>query len=285
MELSVIIPCLNAGKTLGAQLEALARQKLDTPWELIIADNGSTDDTLQVARTYTNRFANFRIVDASDKPGQPHAMNVGVLQARAEYLAFCDADDEIGDGWLVAMVSALRQDPFVAGALEYKKLNPAWLNASHPQEHGLNRFRYPPFLAHGGSGNMGVRKSVFLSAGGFDEEMPYLFDTDFCFKVQLAGVALRFVPEAIMHIRTSIAPKVIFRKAIGNGEYQVMLYKRYRSRGMPRLSWKAGIRGWWELALKLTQLRKKSDVAAWLWASGWRVGRVKGCIRHRVFAL
>ncbi|MBF2059991.1 glycosyltransferase family 2 protein, partial [Fischerella thermalis] len=43
MKVSVIIPCLNAAETIGVQLEALANQQWSQPWEVIIADNGSTD--------------------------------------------------------------------------------------------------------------------------------------------------------------------------------------------------------------------------------------------------
>lgn len=49
--LSVIIPCLNAADTIGKQLEALARQEWSEPWEVVILDNGSTDETLAVAET------------------------------------------------------------------------------------------------------------------------------------------------------------------------------------------------------------------------------------------
>ena len=57
IQLSVIIPCLNEEAVIAIQLEALLRQSCGEPWELIIADNGSTDQTLAVVDQYNCRFA------------------------------------------------------------------------------------------------------------------------------------------------------------------------------------------------------------------------------------
>ncbi len=285
MKLSVIIPCLNGAETIEAQLEALASQHWSEPWEVIISDNGSTDGTLEIVAQYKERIPNLRVADASDKRGQPHALNVGAKAAHSEAMAFCDADDEVAPGWVAAMGEALRKYDFVAGPWDLEKLNPAWLQARHPQQTGLNQYRYPRYLPHAGSGNMGVKRTLHESVGGFDESMPYLFDTDYCFKMQLAGTELHFVPEAVMHIRTVHRLGDIYRKAISNGEYNVVLYKRYRPLGMPKLSLKAGLRGWLRLLQHLPSIRDQANFATWMWDFGWRLGRVKGCIRHRVLAL
>jgi hypothetical protein len=60
---------------------------------------------------------------------------------------------------------ALSQQDFVAGRFDFKKLKPPWLKAGHPQKKGLNIYRYPPYLPHAGSGNMGVKKCALCSAG------------------------------------------------------------------------------------------------------------------------
>ena len=86
--LSAIIPCLNAADTIGVQLDALSKQKWDKPWEVIVADNGSSDDTVKIVEYYQDRFQRLRIVDASDKKGPSHARNVGADASNAELLAF-----------------------------------------------------------------------------------------------------------------------------------------------------------------------------------------------------
>ena len=65
MELSVIIPCLNAEATIATQLEALANQHWSKPWEVVVSDNGSTDNSLEIVKSYKDRLPNLRIVDAS----------------------------------------------------------------------------------------------------------------------------------------------------------------------------------------------------------------------------
>ncbi len=285
MRLSVIIPCLNGAKVIGGQLEVLANQRWSKPWELIISDNGSTDGTAAVVESYRERIPNLRLVDASDQRGQPHALNVGVRAAHSEAVAFCDADDEVGFGWVAAMGEALRRYDFVAGRFELTKLNPSWLQAGHVQERGLNQYRYPPFLPHAGSGNMGVKRAIHEAVGGFDESMPYLFDTDYCFKVQLAGTPLHFVPEAVLHTRVPCKINDIYRKALSNGEYNVVLYQRYRPLGMPKLSPKTGLRAWIGLLSWLPQIRNKKARADWVWGFGWRVGRLRGSIKYHIFAL
>src|ERR1700756_5684791 len=99
MKLSVIIPCYNVGDNIAAQLEALAGQQWSEPWEVIVADNGSTDNSLQVVRECARRLPELRIIDASGKAGAAHARNVGARAATGDYLAFCDADDEVAPGW------------------------------------------------------------------------------------------------------------------------------------------------------------------------------------------
>src|ERR671919_3057602 len=63
MKLSVVIPCLNAAETIGVQLDALRRQKWSERWEVIIADNGSTDATVSVIEANANGLPNLQIID------------------------------------------------------------------------------------------------------------------------------------------------------------------------------------------------------------------------------
>ncbi len=82
MRLSVIIACLNGADTIGAQLDALAaNQQWSEPWEVIFADNGSTDGTVTIVEQYRHKLPKLLIVDASDQPGKAYACNVAMLAA------------------------------------------------------------------------------------------------------------------------------------------------------------------------------------------------------------
>jgi len=285
MKLSVIIPCLNAADTIGTQLEALSNQQWNEPWEVIICDNGSTDGTVEVVERFRERLPHLKIVDASEKRGQYSATNAGVSVAEGEFLAFCDADDEVAPGWVAAMGETLACHDFVAGRFEMKKLNPPWMHGTHSQENGLNTYRYPLYLPHAGGGNMGISRSGYAALGGFDDSVFYLSDTDLCFRAQLAGTKLHFAPDAVLHYRAPQDIKTIFRKAILNGQYNVLLYKRYRPLGMPRLSCSKGISEWLRLLGGLMTLRSRNDIAQWTWSFAWRLGRLKGCLKYRTLAL
>jgi glycosyltransferase involved in cell wall biosynthesis len=284
MKLSVVIPCYNAQRFLPTQLEALASQQWPEWWELIISDNGSTDGTPTVLEEYRSRFPRLRMVDASDRRGAAHARNIGALAADGEAVAFCDADDQVMPGWLIAMSTALNHHDFVAGPLAFDKFTPPWRRMRHAQRERLNKFRYPPFLPHAGSGNMGVKRKIHLEVGGFEESMSSLEDTDYCFKIQLAGTPLHFVPEAILQVRVDYRLRGIYRKAVSNGENHMVLYKRYWQPGMPKLSWRKDVlRGWLLMAKRIRSLRSRGGRASTAWELGWRIGQLKGYYGHRVW--
>jgi glycosyltransferase involved in cell wall biosynthesis len=283
--LSVIIPCLNAAKTIGAQLEALGNQHWEHPWEVIVSDNGSTDDSRAIVEGLRAQLPNLRVVDASDRRGPAHAMNAGASAARGEALAFCDADDEVAPGWVAAMGAALSIHDFVACRIDLEKLNPPWMQRRSPQERDVQRYSYPPYLPHAGGGTLGVKRRIHEAAGGFDESLPYLQDTDYCWRVQLAGTALHFVPDAVVHVRLRHTLPGVMRQALHWAEYNVLMYKRYQRFGMPRLTLREGLMGWYSLLRNLPRVRSKADWARWVWGFGWRVGRLGGSIKYRIVGL
>src|SRR3954452_16520200 len=81
--LSVVIPCRNAGEHLERQLDALASQETAFPWELVVVDNGSSDDSMQIVETYEDRIR-LRVVSAPDRANAAYARNVGADAAHAE---------------------------------------------------------------------------------------------------------------------------------------------------------------------------------------------------------
>lgn len=286
MQLSVIIPCYNAASTIAAQLEALAGQSWPGTWEVIVADNRSTDDSMAIVNAYRGRLPNLRIVDASVRQGQPYALNAGASAATGEALAFCDADDEVGMGWVAGMGEALSRHDFVACRIDTERLNPSWLQESrgNAQCDGLQRIWYPPYLPHAGGGTLGVKRALHEAVGGFDESLPYLHDTDYCFKIQLRGVPLHFVQDAVVHIRYRERLGSIFHQARLWAVYNVIVYKRYQRASGMKVSqpWRKYLKGWKRVVRNLPQLRRKGGRAAWLWRVGWQIGRLEGSIKHRV---
>ena len=117
--LTVVIPAYNEAPRIERQLGALATQRYDGPWEVVVGDNGSTDDTRARAEAWRDRLP-VRVVDASHRRGAAAARNQAVAHAAGDGLLFCDADDAVADGWLEAHAAALGNGDLVAGAIAYR---------------------------------------------------------------------------------------------------------------------------------------------------------------------
>lgn len=226
VELCVVIPAYNAEDTLGEQLRALAAQQVDFPWEVVVCDNGSTDNTLSVVRHWQARLPPLRLIDASARRGPAAARNVGVRYTTAPLIAFCDADDVVGQGWLTAMRAALQQDAFVAGGLEGHRLN---ANNRASSSWTLDVFRHDilPQLSATSTNNMGIKRVVFEEVGGFEEALRTGEDIDLCWRIQLAGHQLVHHPEIVLHVRKRDGLRAVFRQAYSYGTGDKQLRHRY----------------------------------------------------------
>jgi GT2 family glycosyltransferase len=133
---------------------------------------------------------------------------------------------------------------------------------------------------------LGVRRSVHESIGGFDAAYRDSGeDRDYCYRAQLQGIPLTLVPDAVVHYRHRETLRDTYRQSRGYGRGHVQIYRDYRDRGMRRPSAFRGLVDWallpWRLVLALSSRRR---LVRWAARAGWRVGRLQGCIRYRVWA-
>jgi glycosyltransferase involved in cell wall biosynthesis len=284
VQLSVVIPCLNAARTIADQLEALCAQQWSRPWEIVVADNGSSDGSQAIVESYTGRLPDLRLVDASDGRGAAHARNVGAEAASGDAVVFCDADDQVGAGWLPAIGDALSRFDFVASRIDFAKLNPPWIadKLRNAQGNGLQRVAYPPYWPHAGGSGLGVRRALHELVGGFDESLPYLEDTDYCFRIQLTGVELHFAPEAVVHVRLSERPRNLFHQARMWAQYNVLMNKRYGGGLTLPDAWKSYIQTWRDLIGCAPRVLRKEARPTWMKTLGTQIGLLEGAIRYRV---
>jgi len=287
VKLSVVMPVFDAADTIAVQLDALARQRWDQPWELVVVDNGSTDDSMRIVETYRDRLPHLQVLSATGARGPAHPRNVGAVHATGSYLAFCDADDEVADDWVARIGEAVATHGFVASRMDAALLSdPRALAAkgNKRQQTGLIEYTYVPFLPFAGTCGLAIRRELHERVGGFDESMTYLEDCDYCWRVQLDGTPLVFAPEALVHIRHRGDAQGLYRQGRNWGEYNVVLLKRYRAHGMPVPSWTVGLKLWWRLLLRLPGLARQANRDRFVWALGYRVGQVRGSLKHRIFA-
>lgn len=281
--LSVVIPVRDGESTLPRQLEALARA---TPpaqgFEVVVVDNGSSDRTQEVARAYLGRLQ-LRVVDASARRGANVARNQGVRAAVGEGLLFCDADDEVDVGWLVAMERALAAGHvLVAGLIDYGRLNTPTVRASRGAE-SAGVTTVLGFLPTGHLANLAVVRHLFDSLGGFDEAFGGGDDVDFCWRAQLAGAELHEDRTAVVHYRLRDNRRDLFRQARVYGSAEALLFRKFRDQGLVRRRLSLVLQDFWWLSTRAPFAWPASRRGAWLRRAGTQVGRVEGASQHRVW--
>ncbi len=279
----MVIPARNEAARLPRQLAALLDQSYDGRWEIIVVDNGSTDGTVEVVERYAEADSRLRSVH-EPRPGLCHARNAGVLAARSDAVAICDADDLVADGWVGAMGNALREHHLVTGRQELDLLNPGWLAGSRgrrlsegpPSFHGA--FTFPA------GNNLGVRKSLVERIGGFDQGYIGAEDVEFGFRAAAAGVATAFVPDAVVHYAYRRSPRALFRQGFSYGRHRPAIARRLASQGR-RPSRIAGWKSWLWLAANAWRIVTPRGRALVAWVAGNRIGHVVGSVRHRTVLL
>jgi GT2 family glycosyltransferase len=285
--ISVVIPVLDGAATLGEQLQALAGQTYQGPWEVVVADNGSSDGTVELVRAWSRRLPCLRLVDASDRVGTNHARNAGTAAARAPLLAYCDADDVAAPGWLAAMVAALGRDHLVGGRLDDELLNDPVCRAwrTKPAPPGLPRAMR--FLPYATSANLGIRAEVLAALGGWDEGFQRGgTEVELCWRAQLAGYRLGFAPDAVMGYRYRSTRRAFAYQLYRYGRGEAQLYRAFRGQGMRRPSLaRAGGTWAWILLHVPDLLRSPQRQGCWLRRAAFRLGRLHGSVRFRTVCL
>lgn len=278
---SVVIPTYNGASLLATQLAALAAQRLDQPWEVVVADNGSTDGTLAVAAQFRPLLPRLTIVSALDGRGPSYARNVGASVASAPLLLFVDQDDEVAPGYLEAMVRALVGAELVGARIDHDSLNTRWAGdiRGHWQTDGLLAGMYLP-AASGCS--LGVRREAFARASGFDERLASAQDIDFCWRVQEGSAPMAFVSDAVLRYRWRPTALKHFQQERRWGLDDAFLFHRYRAHGMHR-SLSTALLQWPRLLKHLILARSHADLAWCAGTLGRMLGRLQGSVRYRVF--
>jgi len=282
VELSIIIPARDAGTVLGEQLDALAAQRWEAPWEVVVAvDRGSTDGTADVVHRRAGGGPPMRVVDVPAGAGPGAARNTGAEAASGVALAFCDADDVVADGWVAAIGEALRQHDFVTGPLELDRLNPAWIVESRGRSFADRRPLFEGIMPYASSCNLGLRRALFELAGGFDPTWRVGEDLELSLRLWLAGTEVHFEPKAVVHYRYRPTLGSTYRQARSYGRVRPVLAERLRGAGRPAPNRTAGLRNWGWLVRHLPLLRDPAGRARWLWVAGQRVGNLEGSFRVR----
>lgn len=286
--ISVILPTRNAADCLAGQLAALAGQTYRGDWELLVADNGSRDGTVELARAHAGPLP-LRLVDASRRRGINPARNEAARHARGELLAFCDADDIVQPGWLAALSGAATRFHLIGGRIEEDSLNEAADAVAYrerlPSDRLPTALGFLPF-AHGA--NFAVWADVLADLGGFDERFRHGNDeVELSFRAQLRGYRLGYAPDAVTAYRHRPTARGLFAQFRSYGRSEPLLFATYGTRGMPRPGLGEVVRRWGRIGLTVPLPRRADGRSRGRWCleAGFSLGRLEGSLRHRVLYL
>ncbi|GLY30205.1 glycosyltransferase family A protein [Kineosporia sp. NBRC 101731] len=279
--LSVVICCRNSASTLAGTLESVAAQEYPGWWETVVVDNGSRDATVEVAQGFAGRLPNLRVLRVPEPGFQAAALNHGIAQSTGEVIVFVDSDDLTAAGYLEKMARVLAAVPYAGGELEVGRLNPPPVRARRDllQSRHIDVFcDYRPAVV---GASMGVRREAIARVGGFDEALPTQHDLDLSWRLAEAGVPATFVPGAVLHYRYRPGSRETFWQERGYGLGEVVLYRKFRARGMPGRSPRQAVGSWARVLFALPGALSPAGRARLATVTGKAVGRLEGSLKHR----
>src|SRR6184192_3382173 len=218
---SVIVCSYNGARTLAACLDSLG--KLNYPeYEIILVDDGSTDDTAYVAA----QFPRVRYIHQSNH-GLSHARNTGAAAAKGEVFAYTDSDCMADADWLYYLISTLVSGDY-AGVGGPNITPPAqnWIQACVAAAPGgpSHVLLTDTIAEHIPGCNMAFYRWAFESVGGFDPEYWKAGDdVDFCWRIQQAGWVIAFSPAALVWHYRRFTLRAFFKQQDGYGEAESLL--------------------------------------------------------------
>jgi cellulose synthase/poly-beta-1,6-N-acetylglucosamine synthase-like glycosyltransferase len=224
---SVIVPAYNSASTIGRCLEALGSQSRPAD-EVIVVDDGSTDDTARVAETLGVRVIRQR----NQGPGA--ARNRGAAETQGDLLLFTDADCAPTVDWVERMLDGF-DSPDIAGVkgtyrTRQRGLVPRFVQLEY--ESRYDRMEGQASIDFVDTYSAGYRKDVFDDSGGFDEALRMNQDQELSFRLAEAGQRLVFVPEARVyhvHDRTILA---YARRKLGIGYWKAQVVRAHPAKAV-----------------------------------------------------
>ena len=202
IEVSIIIPVYNGSKTLDKCLSSIFKTKTKN-FEVILIDDGSKDNTYEIARKYPCKIIKF-----DKNRGRSAARNEGIRKSSAEFVLFTDADCIVENNWqnnaLETIKKALEKDSSIA-AVEGKILpSKGFINKCDIYSgYGYNQSDTPKYHKHFCTANLIADKKKLIEAGLFNEKLITHEDQDLGFKLLKLGYKLFYSPNfSVIHNHT-----------------------------------------------------------------------------------
>lgn len=200
--IAVIMPAWNAATTIGEAMASVVAQTLPD-WELIVVDDGSTDDTLRLARALAASEPRCRVLAAPNR-GVGTARNQGVVGSSAPWVVFLDSDDWLLPDALSSFMRGSDADPG-AGVIVggWSRVTSDGTVTPQSDDYSIDDIfdvtaRYCPFAIHAAA----VRREHLVRAGAFDPSFRAGGDWDFWQRLARTGVRFSRIDVEVARYRT-----------------------------------------------------------------------------------
>jgi glycosyltransferase involved in cell wall biosynthesis len=227
--ISTIIAAYNAEKTIRDAVDSALAQQFDGN-ETIVVDDASTDSTVQILKAYGDRI---RLISTTVNGGPARARNLGVIQSKAEFIAFLDSDDLWRPTKLKTMATALKANPRASLAFsEYTIVEESGVQCGHssighaPSMDEMMRTR-PPIIPS----TWLVRREKFERAGGFSEAFRGAGLEDSWMVILLRELGeFEYVPQPLTMYRTAASGTIADKYGCGLNTFISLARDRFGAR-------------------------------------------------------
>ena len=223
---SVIVPAFNASKTIQSCVNSLLKQGYPQgKYEVIVVDNGSTDNTWKMLQNYRGKI----ILMRNSMKNSYRARNTGIMKARGDILLFTDADCVAWKDWTPLMVRCFQNPSIkIAGggirAAQKRGIVQKYCDQyCHTQE---AYYRKGVFA----TSNMAVRCPKGAKTALFDVSLPLGADFDFCSRMVRDPSEMLYEPMAVVYHYYSTSVLEFLRKNFAYGKSNGMIFGRLRKR-------------------------------------------------------
>lgn len=236
---SVVVPVYNDPEGIRATLDTLVAQSAPTDrYEIIVVDNGSTDDTRAVVREFDRGDARLELLVEDEVQGSYAARNRGIDAAAGPVVAFVDADMVVGTTWIedVARRMAATDADYLACDVRLFTAEDEGVVAKYNRLNDLHVQRFVEELSFAPTCCLVVRRRLLEELGGFDPRLQSGGDFEFGNRVATDGRRLHYCPELVMYHPTRTTLGALLRKARRVGRGKTQLRRRHTERyGSPFL--------------------------------------------------
>ncbi len=211
MRISVIIPTLSSAQYIAGRLKQICSQTLDrSKYEIIVVDNGSTDNTAEILSALSDQIENLRWIREPLR-GRSHARNRGICESSGDVIVFLDDDIVVSSDNLERHLSyhVPTKDPIavISRVKEISAMDPKWLQQYFHVRQSNVSFRAPdddvqiPIGLYFATGNVSVLRNTLELIRDSDQGCQSYFDTDPAFEYrQDADMGFRLIKAGVQFV-------------------------------------------------------------------------------------